>query len=149
MRFYFFGKKNDLTDRETELLKRVNFRRKLEVVPLAQSGVKEAQVAKKQEADLLLSKVGADDFLVAFDERGKEMDSFVFAAWLKERYEDTRGVVFVMGGAHGLGQKVLERANLTLRCGKMVWGRDLFRNMVLEQIYRAGEITQGGNFHKT
>jgi len=53
-----------------------------------------------------------------------------------------------MGGAHGLHEDVLSRANVKLRFGKMIWTRNLFRNMALEQLYRALEIDGGGNFHK-
>lgn len=148
IKLYFFGKQNELTDREQELIKRISFRSKVEVIALSQAGIKEGDKAKEKETGIFLNKISDQSFVVAFDENGKEMDSQEFSKWLKDTLIERSEVVFVIGGTHGLSDDVLSRANLKLRCGKMVWTRNLFRNMALEQIYRALEIDGGGNFHK-
>jgi len=67
-----------------------------------------------------------------------------FKKWIVDRGE----VHFVIGGAYGLDQKIISRANYLLSFGRMVWTRNLFRKMACEQIYRALEIEGGSNFHK-
>jgi len=148
IKLWFFGKKNEITDFEEEMIKRIGFRCDFEMIPLPQAGINEASVAKKQESDKLLSKISDQDFLVIFDERGKEMDSIEFSKKLKNWLVAHRTVHFVIGGAHGHDEKVRERANVLLQFGKMVWTRNLFRKMACEQIYRALEIDAGSNFHK-
>ncbi len=145
---YFFGKDNEITSREKELIKRIGFRAKIEVIAISQAGIKDVLKAKKEESEKFLNKISDQDFVVAFDERGQEKDSPDFSVWLKNNLVERGEVVFVMGGAHGLGADALSRANIKLRFGKMIWTRNLFRNMALEQLYRALEIDGGGKFHK-
>ncbi len=148
IKIYFFGKKNEILDWEKEYLRRIGFRCKCELIPLAQAGITEGVKAKKIEADNFLNKISDQDFLIAFDENGIEKDSMDFSKWIKETLENRGEVIFIMGGAHGLHRSILDRVNLKLRFGKMVWTRNLFRLMALEQIYRALEIAGGSNFHK-
>jgi 23S rRNA (pseudouridine1915-N3)-methyltransferase len=149
IKLWFFGKKNELTDFEQEMLKRIGFRCDFEIIPISQAGINDPSVAKKMESDLILNKISDRDFVVIFDERGEEFDSVEFSKKLKKWFIAYGTVHFVIGGAHGHDKKVRERANVLLRFGKMVWTRNLFRQMACEQIYRAMEIDAGSNFHKT
>ena len=148
LKLYFFGKKNEIMDREQEFLRRIGFRAKIEIIPLSQAGITDSNKAKEKEAISFLNKISDQDFIIAFDEHGQEFDSPDFSKWLKSKLVDFGEVIFVIGGAYGLHEKVLSRANAKIRFGKMVWTRNLFRLMALEQIYRALEIDGGSNFHK-
>lgn len=145
---FFFGKKNEITPREEELTKRISFRCPIDIVPLPQAGIKEAGKAKKKEAKLLFSKLTNQKYIIVFDEHGQEYDSPAFSQWLKKKLVDVGDIAFVIGGAHGLHENILKKSQTHIRFGRMVWTRNLFRTMALEQIYRALEIDGGGNFHK-
>lgn len=148
IKFYFFGKKNEITQTEQELIRRIGFRCSIELIAISQAGIKDSEKAKEKEAELLFSKIEDRDCLIAFDEHGKEYDSPAFSVWLKTQLIEKTTICFVMGGAHGLHELILKRAQSHVRFGKMVWTRNLFRHMALEQIYRALEIDGGSNFHK-
>jgi 23S rRNA (pseudouridine1915-N3)-methyltransferase len=148
IKIYFFGKKNEITKLEQEYLKRINFKIKAEFVPLPQAGIKEAQKAKEVEGDFLINKISSTDFLIAFDEHGQEFNSIEFSKKLIKQIETFGDINFVIGGAHGLSDKILKRANIKISFSKMVWTRNLFRLMTTEQIYRAIDLANNGNFHK-
>ena len=148
VRIYFFGKKTEITDAEQEHLRRINFRCKCELIPLPQAGLTDGVKAKKLEADKFLSKIQTGDYLIAWDERGKSMDSHRFATYLETQLHDRREIVMVIGGAYGLDESMRDRADMQIRASDMIWTRNLFRLMCLEQTYRAMEIQGGGNFHK-
>ena len=148
VKLYFFGKKTEISIAEKEFVKRINFRTNFELVPISQSGLTDVSKTKEKEAESFLSKISDKVFVIAFDERGKEFDSVEFSEWLIKKQETFGNIVFVIGGAHGLHKKILDRANVSLRFGKMIWTRNLFRQMACEQIYRAFEISAGSNFHK-
>jgi len=57
-------------------------------------------------------------------------------------------VVFVIGGSLGLSQEVLNRANYKLCFSKMTFPHQLFRVMLLEQIYRGFRIMKNEPYHK-
>ncbi len=148
IKIYFFGKKQEITSWEQEYLRRINFRCKCELIPLNQAGIKESKIAKEKEGELFLNKISIQSFVVALDENGKTLDSIKFSQWTKKQLETFGEIIFVIGGAHGLSQKVLDRANAKISFGSMVWTRNLVRLMACEQIYRALDIDGGGNFHK-
>ncbi len=148
IKLYFFGKSREITEREKELAKRIGFRAKIELIALPQAGITDAEKAKSEEAERLLKKIGSKDFVIALDEHGQEFDSVKFSRDLRKKLENHGKVIFVIGGAHGLGKGILNRANQKVSFGKMVWTRNLVRHMALEQIYRALEIAGGSNFHK-
>jgi 23S rRNA (pseudouridine1915-N3)-methyltransferase len=148
IKIYFFGKKNEITSWEKEYLRRINFRCKCELISLNQARIKDPQTAKEKESKTFLNKISIQQFVIAFDEHGKSLDSIKFSQWTKKQLETFGEIIFVIGGAHGLSQKVLERANTKISFGSMVWTRNLVRLMACEQIYRALEIDGGGHFHK-
>ena len=148
IKIYFFGKKNEITDWEIEYLKRIKFRAECEMIALPQAGITEAKKAKEIEGESLLKKLPEKAFLIALDENGKSYDSVQFSGWMKKQIETFGEIHFVIGGAHGISEKVLQRANAKICFGKMVWTRNLVRLMALEQLYRALEIDGGSNFHK-
>lgn len=57
-------------------------------------------------------------------------------------------VVFVIGGALGLGEQVLQRADETISFSKMTFPHQLMRVILLEQIYRWYRILRDEPYHK-
>ena len=63
----------------------------------------------------------------------------------------TRGfsnMAFVIGGSFGLHDSIKQRSNLRMSFSKMTFPHQLFRVMLMEQIYRAEQIITGGKYHK-
>jgi len=103
---------------------------------------------KKSEAKTILDWLQKDDYLVALDERGKEMDSEQLAGFIELRAnESTRQIVFLIGGAFGLDQTVLQRANYRWSLSKLVFPHQLVRLILTEQLYRACTIIRNEKYH--
>ncbi|MCF7812750.1 hypothetical protein K9M59_04135 [Candidatus Gracilibacteria bacterium] len=51
IKLFFFGKENEMTERERELLKRINFRCSTKVFALPQAGVRDPEKTKEKEGD--------------------------------------------------------------------------------------------------
>lgn len=101
------------------------------------------------EAALLERAVPKGAALLALDERGKTMKSQDFAALLARWRDAGRGdAAFVIGGADGLDPGLLDRADMTLSFGLMVWPHMLARVMLSEQLYRAAAILAGTPYHR-
>ena len=88
-------------------------------------------------------------FVIAMDLNAKQMTSEEFS-----RFIETQGVMgnsnitFVIGGSLGLSQDVIKRANHKVCFSKMTFPHQLFRVMLLEQIYRAFRIMKNEPYHK-
>jgi 23S rRNA (pseudouridine1915-N3)-methyltransferase len=108
-----------------------------------------APALKAREAELLLAVVPAGAFLIALDGRGKALSSDdlaqKLAAW---RERAPKALCFAIGGADGLDDSVLKRADFTLSLGAMTWPHMLVRVMLAEQLYRASAILAGHPYHR-
>jgi 23S rRNA (pseudouridine1915-N3)-methyltransferase len=103
----------------------------------------------EREAALLLAAAPPRATLVALDERGEGLTSAAFAERLR-RWRDggVADLAFLLGGADGLADRALEKAQLRLSLGAMTWPHLLARGMLLEQIYRAQQILAGHPYHR-
>jgi len=103
---------------------------------------------KRRESDALLRALPTPAFVVALDPGGQQPDSIAFSQLLERWLGMGRDVCFLIGGAEGLDQPVLSRADHALSLGVMTWPHFLVRAMLAEQIYRARSISQGHPYHR-
>jgi 23S rRNA (pseudouridine1915-N3)-methyltransferase len=103
---------------------------------------------KAAEAEALLTRAG-EALLIACDERGAALTSRAFADRLARLRDDgVRRLAFVIGGADGLDDSVLTKAQQRLAFGSQTWPHALARAMLAEQIYRAATIMAGLPYHR-
>ncbi|KUG27328.1 lsu m3 [hydrocarbon metagenome] len=116
------------------------------VVKDARSGNPEDR--RKAEGKAVLERLGARDFPVVLDGRGKMYDSPALAARLGVWVEDPgRAPCFIVGGAYGLSGEVLARAGEVISLGPGTLPHELARVVLLEQIYRGMAILRGAPYH--
>lgn len=87
------------------------------------------------------------EFVICCDERGENISSPEYSRLLDKAFFDGREVVILIGGAYGFSDFVRERADFVWSFSKLVFPHALARVMVMEQIYRAQEISKGGKYH--
>jgi len=106
-------------------------------------------LVRAREAQRLLARAGDRGRMVACDERGILMQTREFAEWLQgERELASHDVVFMLGGAYGLGDAVLGKADMQLALARWTMSHDLARLVLVEQLYRAGTLLRGEPYHK-
>jgi 23S rRNA (pseudouridine1915-N3)-methyltransferase len=103
---------------------------------------------KKKEGELLLQSFQKEDYVVLLDERGKQMSSEGLAQFIQARAnESARTVVFVIGGAYGVSDEVVQRANYKWSLSQLVFPHQLVRLILAEQVYRACSILRNEKYH--
>ena len=123
--------------------------RSLGVVAADLIEVEARKAGKAAEAEALLAQLVPGDHLIACDEHGPARSSRDFAGRLAAlRDQGARRLVFVIGGADGLGEAVLQRADEKLAFGPQTWPHALARVMLAEQVYRAITIWAGSPYHR-
>jgi 23S rRNA (pseudouridine1915-N3)-methyltransferase len=103
---------------------------------------------RKKEGETILDWLDKDDYLVALDENGKQLDSEGLSAFIQARANaSVKQIIFLIGGAYGIDSSVLKRANFTLSLSKLTFPHQLVRLILAEQVYRACTILKNEKYH--
>lgn len=114
------------------------------------AGVMSEHELKRKEGQTIMESLSKDDYLVALDERGKLLSSEDLAQFIQLRAnESTKTIIFLIGGAFGIDEVVLQRANLKWSLSKLVFPHQLVRLILAEQVYRACTINRNEKYHHT
>ncbi|MBN8880017.1 MAG: 23S rRNA (pseudouridine(1915)-N(3))-methyltransferase RlmH [Chitinophagaceae bacterium] len=134
-----------------DFTKRISNYFKVEWVIIPQpknAGMMSEMDLKKKEAEVVMEWLDKDDYLVALDERGKQLSSEGLANFMQARANaGTKKLVFLIGGAFGIDETVLKRANYTWSLSQLVFPHQLVRLILAEQLYRACTILRNEKYH--
>ena len=135
MKFIFIsvGKKNDsgIADAVLDYTKRIEryFKVEWKIIPTSD---------KEKEAETILKNLEPADFVIALDESGKELNTIELSQFIEKRMiaSDER-IIFIIGGAYGLDESILKRANLKWSLSKLTFPHQIVRLILSESLYRA------------
>jgi 23S rRNA (pseudouridine1915-N3)-methyltransferase len=103
---------------------------------------------KKKEAETILQWLRPEAYLIALDEKGKQLSSEGLAQFLQTRSnESVKNIIFLIGGAFGLDNQVLSKAKFTWSLSSLTFPHQLVRLILAEQIYRACTILRNEKYH--
>lgn len=112
-----------------------------------QKNLSEEQI-KKQEGELILSKITSGDQLYLLDEHGKTFTSEKFADFLQQRFnQGGKSLVLAIGGAYGFSKEVYETANGKISLSELTFSHQMVRMILFEQLYRGMTILKGEPYH--
>lgn len=148
IRIIAIGKKHEawITHGLERYQKRLRKPFNVEWILLPHSSV-EGLEARHSESRMLLSRLGADEFVVLLDELGKNITSSSLSELCQAQFTNGRSVVIIIGGAYGVDDTVTARADFIWSLSKLVFPHQLVRLLLIEQLYRAQEIASGGKYH--
>lgn len=148
-------KEQYLRDASSEYLKRLSSFCKMTVTELEPERLpdnpnpSQIDACLNSEAVKILAAVPNGAYIIPMCIEGKQIDSVELSVKLQDvALSGDSTVCFIIGGSYGLSDKVKQKANFKLSMSKMTFPHQLARIMLLEQIYRAFKISQGGTYHK-
>ena len=124
-----------------EYMKRLSKYHKIEIIEVMDSNI-------NNEKDLILKKIDKKDFIVTMEIEGKELSSVEFANFIDKTLINYSNITFIIGGSDGLSDEIKSLANYKLSFSKMTFPHQLFRIILLEQIYRSFRILNNESYHK-
>ncbi len=105
--------------------------------------------SRRRRRKKILSRLRENDFVILLTPDGKMMSSEDFARYIEDRaLAGTSSLIFCIGGSLGHGEALKKRADLEISFGRMTFPHQLFRVLLLEQIYRACKINANEAYHK-
>ena len=142
-------------DAASEYLKRLGAYARVAVTELPEArrpdspSPAETAAAMEREADAIFAGVPKGGALISMCVEGREMTSEEFSRELETLASSGFSkLCFVIGGSDGLSQRVKSASRIRLSMSRMTLPHHLARVMLLEQLYRAMNISSGGKYHK-
>lgn len=87
------------------------------------------------------------DLPCTLDERGRQMNSREFAAFIAQcDMREPRKIAFIIGGPYGL-DKAISQTGCQIALSAMTWPHELARVLLLEQLFRAESILHNFPYH--
>ena len=139
-------KEKFLTAAINEYLKRLSKYTKVEIIQIQDES--NVEKALKIEGEKILNKIKDDEYVIALDIDGDSISSLEFAKKIDNVFNNYSKLTFVIGGSYGLSTTVKQRSNYLLSFSKLTFPHQMFRLILLEQIYRAYKINNNESYHK-
>ena len=140
-------KEKELTSLINEYLKRISKYTKIEIIEVPDYDYDIKETLKK-EGEQILKNVSPKDFVVTMEIEGKELTSIELSEKIRTTLITNSNIDFVIGGSYGLDESVKARSNYKLSFSKLTFPHQLFRLILLEQIYRSFKIINNETYHK-
>ena len=103
---------------------------------------------KKAEGIVVLNQMLPGDLLILLDEKGEKFSSEQLASLIQTKADKgTKNLVFLIGGAYGVSDAVVSKANTIWSLSTLVFPHQLVRLILAEQIYRACTIQRNEKYH--
>ena len=134
-------------DEQEEYLKRLSAFAKTNIIEIKeQNHLENPFVIVEKEGDEICKKLKG--YSILCDIKSKEVTSEQFAQKIDLIMQENSTISFVIGGSYGVSQKVRDQVNEKISFSPMTFPHNLFRIMLLEQIYRSFTILNGKSYHK-
>lgn len=141
-------KEKYLNDAIEEYKKRISKYTKLEIIEVKDSSFDDIYKNIETEKQLIEKYIDSKDFLITLEIEGEQKNSLEFAKIISNTLIVNSNITFIIGGSYGLSKEIKDKANIHLSFSKMTFPHQLFRVMLLEQIYRSYKIINNESYHK-
>lgn len=140
-------KEKYLIDGINEYLKRLSRYTKINIIEVPDENYDINKTLVK-EKNSILKYISEKDYIVTMEIEGNIVSSMGFADKLSEIFIHNSDICFIIGGSYGLHNDIKKMSNYALSFSKMTFTHQMFRMMLLEQIYRAYKINNNETYHK-
>jgi len=124
-----------------EYMKRLSKYHKINIIEVMDSNI-------KMEATEILKKIDTKDYIITMEIEGKELSSTELSSLIDKTFITNPNITFIIGGSNGLDDEIKKLSNYKLSFSKLTFPHQLFRVILLEQIYRSFKILNNETYHK-
>lgn len=124
-----------------DYIKRISKYHKIDIVEVEDSNMKD-------EAKRISHYIKSNDYVITLQIEGNMIDSLSLANKIDKTFISNSNITFVIGGSDGLDPSIKERSDYSLSFSLLTFPHQLFRVILLEQIYRCFKILNNETYHK-
>lgn len=101
-----------------------------------------------KEKESILKYVKEKDYVITLEIEGESVTSTELSKKIENIFINHSDICFIIGGSYGLHEDIKKLSNYKLSFSKLTFPHQLFRVMLLEQIYRSYKIINNESYHK-
>ena len=131
-----------------EYQKRLKKYTDLEIIEIKEEGLLPAKQAMEKEAEKIKKYINEKEYIITLEIEGKELTSEELSKKIEDIMIINSNITFIIGGSYGIDKSIKDKAKYHLSFSKMTFPHQLFRVLLLEQIYRAFKIMNNESYHK-
>ena len=131
-----------------EYQKRLTKYTKINIIEVEDININNEELIKQKEKELILKHIEKKDYVITLEIEGKQLSSTELSKKIEEIEQITSNITFIIGGSYGLDDEIKNLSNYKLSFSKLTFLHQLFRVILLEQIYRAYKIKNNESYHK-
>lgn len=132
---------------EKEFLQRLSGFTKIELLVLTGEKAQEKEKIIWEEGKKILAKISTKDFVVVLNKEGESLSSEKLAQKINFWQTNGKNLVFIIGGAFGLSEAIIKRADFVLSLSNLTFTHEIARIILLEQLYRSFMILNNKPYH--
>lgn len=140
-------KEKYLIDGINEYLKRLSKYMKVELIEVEDVSF-DKEKTLKEEARNIQKRLNLKSYIITLEIDGKELTSLELSDLINKTSINNSDITFIIGGSYGLDDSIKQLSNYKLSFSKLTFPHQLFRLILLEQIYRSYKIINNETYHK-
>lgn len=141
-------KENFYREAIEEYKKRLSKYTDIEIIEVPDEGLSDIKTSIKKESEKIMKQVNPKDYIITMEIEGKELSSVELAKKIDDIFNINSNITFIIGGSYGLSDEIKKLSSFKLSFSKLTFPHQLFRVVLLEQIYRAFKINNNESYHK-
>lgn len=102
----------------------------------------------KKEATSILKYINNNDYVITMEIEGNKLNSRELSKKINDTLIINSNITFIIGGSLGLDESIKKLSNYKLSFSDLTFPHQLFRIILLEQIYRSFKIINNESYHK-
>lgn len=131
-----------------EYSKRISKYTKIEIIELPDYDINNKDIVLEKEKENILKHINNKDYIITLEIKGSELSSEEFAKKIDKIFITNPNITFIIGGSYGLHNQIKNMSDFKLSFSKFTFPHQLFRVILLEQIYRVYKINNNESYHK-
>lgn len=131
-----------------EYKKRLTKYTKVNIIEVEDISINNEELIKQKESELILKHIDKKDYIITLEIEGKQLTSIELSNKIEDLEQTNPNITFIIGGSYGLDDEIKKISNFKLSFSKLTFPHQLFRVILLEQIYRAYKIKNNESYHK-
>ena len=131
-----------------EYIKRLKKYTQIEIIEIQDEKIDEENIALQKEKERIEKYLREKDYLITLEIEGAIPSSIEFSKKIETLRIQNKNITFLIGGSYGIHSEIKKQANEKISFSKLTFPHQLFRILLLEQLYRSFKIQNNERYHK-